>query len=178
MKSFFQSVLVTITLAVVLRLFVIQPFIVDGASMEPNFHNQEYIMIDKLSYRFHTPKRGDVVVFHPPTNPSENYIKRVIGLPGETVSIDNFQVKINGNAVSEPYLDSAQRITQPLGLARSELLGEREYFVLGDNRQHSSDSREWGPLKLDEIEGRTWFVIFPVNDFHVVATPNYDLKSL
>lgn len=176
MHSFFSSVLITVVLAILLRFFVIQPFIVDGESMEPNFSNQQYIMIDKLSYRFRDPGRGEVVVFHPPTNPTENYIKRVIGLPGETVKIENNEVVVNGHVVNETYLGSRQHATQNFSSMPPVTLGDDEYFVLGDNRPHSSDSREWGPLKKAAIEGRTWFVIFPVNAFHTVTKPSYDFS--
>lgn len=171
--SFFQSVLITIVLAVVLRFFVLQPFIVDGASMEPNFSNNQYILIDKVSYRFRAPKRGEVVVFHPPNIPNENYIKRIVGLPGETVVIKNNQVNVDGHILREAYLESNQSTTQPNSLSNIVTLGHNEYFVLGDNREHSSDSRDWGPLQLSSIEGRTWFIMFPVTDFRAVAAPSY-----
>lgn len=178
MASLFQSVLITVVLAVLLRFFVLQPFIVDGESMEPNFHNGEYIMIDKLSYRFREPARGEVVVFHPPTNPSENYIKRIIGLPGETVRIDNGNVIVNGNVVNEQYLGSNEHATENFNLVSALTLQADEYFVMGDNRPHSSDSREWGALERKAIEGRTWFVMFPINELHSVAKPSYDFTFL
>src|SRR4051812_43490451 len=95
MLSFIQSILITVLLAFLLRFFLIQPFIVEGSSMEPNFHDQQYIIIDKLSYRLREPRRGEVIVFHPPNDPAQNYIKRIIGLPGETIRIDNGSVFIN-----------------------------------------------------------------------------------
>src|SRR3989344_3455393 len=127
--SFFQSVFVTIVIAVILRLFVIQPFVVDGASMEPSFQHQEYIMIDKLSYRFRPPARGEVVVFHPPTNPTENYIKRIIGLPTETVRIHNGEGYIDGHRLTEAYLGKNQHSTLPFTKTSSITLKNDEYFV-------------------------------------------------
>lgn len=178
MVSFFQSVLITVLIAVVLRFFVIQPFVVEGASMEPNFHDQQYIMIDKLSYHLRAPARGEVIVFHPPTSPDENYIKRIIGLPGETVRIENHEVFVNANKVNEPYLGSQEHNTDKFALSNPVTLGVDEYFVMGDNRSHSSDSREWGVLKRDAIEGRTWFVLFPTSSFHFVTKPSYDFSFL
>lgn len=168
-----QSVLCTVIVAVLLRFFVLQPFIVDGASMEPNFKNNQYILIDKLSYRFRSPSRGEVVVFHPPNNPSENYIKRIIGLPGETVVIKNNQITVDGHVLTEAYLGSRQNNTLASPSPSIVTLGSDEYFVLGDNRGHSSDSRDWGALKFASIEGRTWFIMFPVDEFKAVAAPNY-----
>lgn len=167
--------LLTVAIAAALRLFVVQPFIVDGESMEPNFHNQDYIMIDKLSYRFSSPKRGDVVVFHPPVNASENYIKRIIGLPGETVSLSREAVYINGRRLNEPYFGQNQFTTEPVREPPTITLDRYHYFVLGDNRAHSSDSRDWGPLDERAIEGRTWFIAFPVADFRAITTPDYIL---
>lgn len=171
--SFIQSVLLTIVVAVVLRFFILQPFIVDGSSMEPNFHNQQYIMIDKLTYRFRSPARGEVVVFHPPVNETDNYIKRIIGLPGETVRIENGEVYVDGHKLIEPYLGKSQHLTQSFNSVKPLTLKANEYFVMGDNRSHSSDSRDWGALSFDKIEGRTWFVLFPATDFHTIETPTY-----
>ena len=173
MLSFAQSVIVTVLLAFLLRFFVIQPFIVEGSSMEPNFHDQEYIIIDKFTYRFREPRRGEVIVFHPPTEPSQNYIKRVIGLPGETVSIQDGDVYVNGNKISEAYLGNQYHKTEQLRQRDPITLPPNEYFVMGDNRTHSSDSREWGELPKENIEGRTWFIALPLQNFQLVSPPRY-----
>jgi signal peptidase I len=173
MFSFIQSVVITVLLAFLLRVFVVQPFVVDGSSMEPNFHNNEYIIIDKLSYRFHNPKRGDVIVLHPPVAVAENYIKRIIGLPGETVSVENGDVFINGQKIDEPYLGDENHKTTPFNMSGPVTLGPNDYYVMGDNREHSSDSRDWGILNRSEIEGRTWFVVFPLSNFSFIHTPTY-----
>lgn len=176
MFSFIQSVVITVLLAFMLRFFVLQPFIVEGASMEPNFHDQQYIIIDKLSYRVREPQRGEVIVFHPPVAISQNYIKRIIGLPGETVLVKDGEVFVNGTKVNEPYLGSQNHHTQPMSTQSPITLGEDEYYVMGDNRSHSSDSREFGALKKDNIEGRTWFIAFPLSDFEFINKPDYNLS--
>ncbi len=173
MLSFIQSIVITILLAFLLRVFVVQPFVVDGSSMEPNFHNGQYIIIDKLSYRFRDVKRGEVVVLHPPVATSENYIKRVIGLPGETVEVKDGEVFINTTKLDEPYLGSEQHNTTPFNTDKPVTLGTDEYFVMGDNREHSSDSRDWGKLNKSAIEGRTWFIVFPLSDFSFIRSPEY-----
>lgn len=174
MFSFVQSVVVTILLAFLIRFFVLQPFVVEGSSMEPNFHNNQYIIIDKLTYRFREPKRGEVIVFHPPTEPSQNYIKRIIGLPGETIAISNGDVFVNGKKLDENYLGNQNHKTDQFATKEPVILGQEEYFVMGDNRGHSSDSREWGKLKKSEFEGRTWFIMFPLRDMSLIRKPTYD----
>jgi signal peptidase I len=173
MLSFIQSILITVLLAFLLRFFLIQPFIVEGSSMEPNFHDQQYIIIDKLSYRIREPRRGEVIVFHPPNDPAQNYIKRIIGLPGETVRIDNGNVFINEIKLEEPYLGEQNHNTEQLRFREPVTLDADEYFVMGDNRNHSSDSREWGELVKHNIEGRTWFIALPFSDFQVIPRPSY-----
>lgn len=176
MLSFIQSILITVLLAFLLRFFLIQPFIVEGSSMEPNFHDQQYIIIDKLSYRLRDPKRGEVIVFHPPNDPSQNYIKRIIGLPGETVRIDNGDVYVNEVKLDESYLGDQNHNTEQLRFREPVILEADEYFVMGDNRNHSSDSREWGELTKQNIEGRTWFIALPFADFHFISPPSYQSR--
>ncbi len=157
-----------IALAVVLpiRYFVAQPFIVRGASMEPNFENSEYLIIDELSYYTREPHRGDAIVFRYPVNPRQFFIKRIIGLPGEEVALREGRVRVknafypDGFMLDESYLDPPQRPTKP-DLAIT--LGADEYFVLGDNRDASSDSRVWGSLKRKFIVGRALFRVWPFN---------------
>ena len=158
----------------IVRVFLFQPFYIEGSSMEPDFHNGEYILIEKVAYRFKLPARGDVVVFRYPNNPSLNYIKRLIGLPGETVRIEKGQVSINGNALTESYLASGDKTMVGSSADPYEItLGKDQFFVLGDNRQHSSDSRDWGPLVLRFIMCRATIVIYPRVDFHAIASPSY-----
>ncbi|MFA6416409.1 MAG: signal peptidase I [Candidatus Paceibacterota bacterium] len=152
-----------ITAAIVLpiRAFIAQPFIVSGASMEPNFYDHEYLIVDELSYLLRSPKRGEVVIFRFPENPKMFFIKRVIGLPGETVDIANSKITITSadgksQTLDEPYAE---------GVTMTEVnhlkLGTDEYFVAGDHREVSYDSRRWGPVKIDLIKGRAWLRLLP-----------------
>ena len=157
--------LIAIIVVLPVRWYIAQPFIVSGASMEQTFHNNEYLIVDQLTYRFRGPERGEVIIFRYPNDPSKYFIKRVIGLPGETVSIADNTITItnkenpNGLILEEPYIgevvtDGNQSIT----------LSEEEYFVMGDNRDHSSDSRSWGALEKNKIVGRAWLRLFPPNE--------------
>lgn len=164
-----------ISLAVVLpiRYFIVQPFIVRGASMEPNFYDKEYLIIDEASYYFREPARGDTIVFRYPRNPSQYFIKRIIALPGETIEIRDGAVTISrpenleGFVLDESYLDQETPSTHP---AMEMALQENEFFVLGDNRDFSSDSRIWGPLKREFIIGRALFRAWPLYRFGVLTT--------
>lgn len=180
MRNFIQTVLETIeifliALAIVvpIRYFLFQPFFVSGASMEPNFQSGEYLLIDEISYRFREPRRGEVIVFHYPRDPSNFFIKRIIGLPGETIEIEGGEIKIynlespEGEILKEHYI---QELT-PGDIKIS--LKKDEYFVLGDNRDHSSDSRTWGPLKRNNIIGRTWVSIFLPKGIKLLVPPKY-----
>jgi len=168
--------IVAISLAIILpvRYFLIQPFYVKGASMEPNFFDHEYLIIDELSYRFHDPKRGDIVVFRYPKDPSQYFIKRVIGLPGETVEIADGKIKIfnadhpNGTLLSEPYLD--QLMTSA---SQAVTLKAGEYYLMGDNRSASLDSRIFGPVSRSAIVGRVWVRGYPVDRWKVFEPITY-----
>ena len=169
---------VVISLAIILpvRYFLIKPFYVKGASMEPNFFDHEYLIIDELSYRLHTPTRGDIVVFHYPRDPKEIFIKRVIGLPGETVEIASGKIKIynaeyaNGQILDEPYLDQEYTSAAP-----PVTLKAGEYFLMGDNRAASLDSRYFGPVDLSAVVGRVWVRGFPFDRWKWFTEINYNL---
>ena len=133
----------------VIYRFIAQPFLVQGASMEPNFSDGNYLIVDEVTYRFKEPLRGEVIVFRNPTNESEFYIKRIIGLPGERAVIKEDSVFINGKQLEEIYLPNDIKFNNNIDTA----LKSDEYFVMGDNRLHSFDSRSWGPLKRDKIIG-------------------------
>lgn len=178
---------IVFVIAFCLRFFVVQPFIVDGESMMPNFVNNEYLLAERISFILHhDPARGDVIIFHYPNNPSVSYIKRVIGLPGETVKIADNKVTIvnsqnpTGVVLNETYL-AAGTITNT-NVANSgtftKTLGANEFFVLGDNRQHSSDSREWGILPRSNIIGRAWLTLLPVSRFGLHGHVTYSDLSL
>ena len=150
-----------------IRYFIAQPFFVKGASMESSFKDGNYLIINEISYRFSEPQRGDVVVFRFPEDPKQFFIKRIVGLPNETIEIKNNKVKIineqnpDGFVLNESdYLDSSQ-ITE--GSLRVKLY-ENEYFVLGDNRLHSSDSRRWGTLDKNFIIGKVFVRAWPINE--------------
>ncbi len=154
--------LIAILIVIPIRMFIAQPFIVSGASMDNTFHSGEYLIVDQVSYYFNDPARGDVVIFRYPRDPSKFFIKRIIGTPGDTITIENDQVSIyndehpEGFILEEPYIKSMapnQKMT--------ETLGEREYFVMGDNRDQSSDSRSWGILQEERIVGRALVRLFP-----------------
>ena len=156
--EFIKVVVISVAIVLPIRTYIAQPFIVSGASMEPNFHNGEYLIIDELTYELRLPERGEVVVFRYPLNPSEFFIKRVIGLPGEKVEIKNGKITINGLELAEPYL-LANLETAPN--VKMELT-ENQYFVLGDNRPHSSDSRFCGALPKEKLMGRALVRLWPI----------------
>lgn len=172
----FVELLVTVAMIVFftvgIRVFLVQPFVVDGQSMEPTFENQEYILVDKLSYRLREPQRGEVVVFHPPGR-DDNFIKRIIGLPGDTVEIRGHDVFVNGDKLSEEYLDPELLQDFSVETSLKVTVDQDSYFVLGDNRNHSKDSREIGLVPQANLIGRTWVVLFPVRNIHFVARPSY-----
>jgi signal peptidase I len=152
-----------------IRMFIAQPFIVSGASMETTFSTGQYLIVDQLTYHFEAPERGDVIVFHYPKDPSKFFIKRIIGLPGDTIHIEDSTVTItnaahpDGMVLDEEYVRS-MRPTTPL----TQVLGPDEYFVMGDNRDASSDSRIWGILPKDKIVGRALLRLFPLNEVGVL----------
>ena len=184
LKNFFSFVLellkiVVISLVIIIpvRYFLIQPFYVRGASMEPNFHDHEYLIIDEISYRFTEAKRGDIVVFRYPNNPREYFIKRLIGLQGEQIQIKGGQVYIfsdeftEGVALDEPYLEEG---IKTYGLSESKItLGTNEYYVLGDNRNSSKDSRSFGPVNSSFITGKVLFRGWPLDRIQLFSKQEY-----
>jgi signal peptidase I len=183
--DFVKIVAIALIIIIPIRYFVFQPFVVSGQSMEPNFDNNQYLIIDELSYHFTDPARGQVIVLRPPNEPKQYYIKRIIGLPGEKVQItDDGHVIIynatnpQGVTLDEPYL-SSQTISDPhdrtiVGGKKILTLASDEYFMMGDNRPFSSDSRDWGPLKRDAIVGKVLFRALPLNAAKAyTTTPAY-----
>ena len=159
-----KIVIVSLAIIIPIRYFLIQPFFVRGASMMPNFDNGEYLVINEINYRFESPQRGQVIIFKYPLNPSQYYIKRIVGLPGETVEIKDSRVFVQGAALDESVYLPEGRVT--LGNLKVEL-GQEEYFVLGDNRSASSDSRQWGILPRENIIGFVWIRAWPFDAFEV-----------
>ena len=185
-KSFLKGVgiflwevtkIVVISLAIIIpiRYFLIQPFFVRGASMEPNFGDGEYLVIDELSYRFHEPGRGDVIVFRFPQDPSQYYIKRIIGLPDEKIEIKEEKIIIyNQENPDGFYLSESGYLPEEKTLGQMNMtLDEDEYFVLGDNRAASSDSRRWGGLPGHYIIGRAWIRAWPFYRAEILNSPVY-----
>ncbi len=157
---------VAISLAIIIpvRMFLIQPFYVKGASMEPNFHDHEYLIIDEISYRFDEPSRGDIVVFRYPNDPSQFFIKRVIGLPGERIQISNGHIRIFGEQQPDgQQLDESKYLDSGIFTSgdRDIQLGTDEYYLLGDNRSSSLDSRAFGAVPRDFLIGRVWLRGWP-----------------
>jgi signal peptidase I len=163
-KETVKFVIVSLLIIIPFRMWVAQPFVVSGASMEPNFLDGNYLIIDELTYKFREPERGETIIFKFPQNTSQFFIKRVIGLPKETIEIKYGRVYIYneenpaGVLLDEVYLHETR--TQP---ERRIELGENEYFVLGDNRLQSFDSRSWGALGKDYIIGRAWLRLWPLD---------------
>jgi signal peptidase I len=143
--------------------------------MEPNFHNNEYILTDKISYRFAEPIRGDVVIFKAPTNPDVDYIKRIICLSGERVKIQNGSVYINGRILNEPYVTDPTTLTSGSYMKEGIeiVVPQDEYFVLGDNRPHSSDSREFGPIPTKLIIGKALLRYWPLPEVGLLPKVGY-----
>lgn len=170
-----EVAVISLAVVLVVRNFLIQPFFVDGDSMIPNFHNGDYLIVDELSYRFRSPERGEVIVFHPPQNPGNYYIKRVIGLPGETVQIKNGQISVLNNEHPEGFILSEDYIhnIKTSGDAVWKLAGG-QYFVLGDNRYMSFDSRTWGVLPQNNIVGVVRLRIWPIMTAQAFTVPQYN----
>jgi signal peptidase I len=146
-----------------IRVFVVSPFVVDGESMHPTFENLDYLIVDELIYDLKKPARGDVIVFRYPKNPSVFYIKRVIGLPGETVSINRGMVSITRPAGDTLVLKEPYVVNEDATYTKSVTLPAGQYFVLGDNRPNSSDSRIWGALPAKDIVGRVDARLLPLS---------------
>lgn len=172
-ESFFVEIirftLIALIIVIPIRVFVAQPFIVQGASMEPTFHTGEYLIVDQVSFRFEPPKRGEVIIFRYPKDPSKFFIKRVIAVPGDTLNINGNIVTITnaenpkGMVLDEPYVAEMRPDT-----ILTEKLGDHEYFVMGDNRDASSESRTWGILRDNFIVGRAFVRLLPPAVFSVL----------
>jgi signal peptidase I len=183
-SSFFldltETLVVGLSLFLVVYLFLMQPHQVNGQSMVPTFQSGEYVLTDKVSYRVGKPERGDVVVFHAPreancpTGTGCDFIKRIIGLPGETIEVRDNTIIINGQPLAENYIP-ADFETQPGAFTRDRevTLGDNEYFVVGDNRPYSSDSRAWGPIIAADIVGRAFFRYWPADKIGLIEHVRY-----
>ena len=169
-----KIVVLALVIVFPIRIFLFQPFVIQGASMEPNFHERDYLIVDELSYRFRHPERGEVVVFKYPLDTTKRFIKRIVGLPGETVEIKNGEIIITDVqnktfVLKEPYIPAE---LQAPNMAAYKL-SEGQYFVLGDNRPYSFDSQDWGKLPMRDIIGRVQFRLWPLSDISQIKTPAY-----
>jgi signal peptidase I len=173
LREFFEFAIIALVIVIPFRIYIAQPFVVNGASMDPTFTNGEYLIVDQLSYRFDTPARGSVLIFKYPNDPSKYFIKRVIGLPGETVKSENGQITVINSAnpigikLYEPYIKFHKEDSFETHL------GNSEYFVMGDNRAGSADSRMWGALPEEDIIGRPVIRLFPLSRMDILPG-NYD----
>lgn len=171
-----KILIMALVIIVPFRMFIAEPFVVSGSSMLPTYHNRDYLIINRISYRFSPPQRGDVIVLKFPKDPTQFFIKRVIGLPGETVQLKQGHVVITnsehpeGMVLKEPYLSNQN---ESLGRTEPQKLGSEEYYVLGDNRTASSDSRVWGVLPKTHIVGKVWVRVFPLSRSSMFEAPNY-----
>ena len=171
-----KILIIALVIIVPFRMFVAEPFVVSGNSMLPNFNNRDYLIIDRISYLKSAPQRGDIVVLKYPKDTSQFFIKRIIGLPGETIRFNQGHVVIvntmhpEGEMLHESYIPSQ---TETYGRPDDLKLGSGEYYVLGDNRTASSDSRVWGILPANDIVGRVWLRIFPLSRYTHFTTPTY-----
>src|SRR3989344_3881747 len=172
-----EPVVLAFAIFMMVYLFLFQPHKVDGRSMYPNLQDREYLLTDKISYRRHAPERGDVVVFHAPPPYNSDFIKRVIGLPGETVMLQGGFVFINGQKLEEVYLPGSY-ITSEKAFLREGVpykIPDGYYIVFGDNRDFSSDSREWGPVAEKSIVGKASLKYWTIAEFGFIEHYAYDL---
>ena len=169
--SLLRELVEVVVLAVILYFgisFAVQTVHVEGLSMFATLDNNDYLIADKIDYRLHSPQRGDIIILRPPTDNSKDFIKRVIALPGEKLLIRDGYVYINGHLLHEPYLPEAWTTLNnppPWSVGDGAVIPANEYFVMGDNRNRSQDSRIFGPIGRDRIDGRAWFRIWPLDHF-------------
>ncbi len=171
--DFLQSIVVILAVMVVIYLFIMSPQEISGSSMVPTFQNGQYILTNKIEYKLHNPQRGDVVIFKAPNNPQKDYIKRVIGLPGERVILNNNVIYIDGQPLPESYLPPGLKTAPGSFLHENEeiIVPEDKYLVLGDNRPGSSDGREFGPVHKSEFIGKAILRYWPFTEFTLIRNP-------
>ena len=176
----FETLVIALSIFLIVYLFLMQPHQVNGQSMIPNFESGDYVLTDKISYRLGEPQRGDVVVFHAPSSAhcpqgtGCDFIKRVVGLPGELVEIKDSQIFVNSESLGEVYIpDEFQTEAGSFTRNKSVSLGDNQYFVVGDNRPHSSDSRVWGPIDKSMIVGKAFFRYWPPETMGVIESIRY-----
>lgn len=182
-SSLLREVFEVLVLAAILYFgisFAIQAVHVEGLSMFATLDDNDYLIANKIDYRLHPPQRGDIVILRPPTSNSQDFIKRIIALPGERLLIRDGIVYINGHRLDEPYLPEEWTVFNNYGGDNGIVIPANEYFVMGDNRNKSQDSRSFGPIGIDRIDGKAWFRIWPLSDFGNIyqKTPTLETSSL
>ena len=165
LRVWLRDIVISVIASFFIVTFLYQPVRVEGTSMQPELRNRDRLFINKFFFRFETIRRGEIVVFHYPLDPQKSYIKRIIGLPGDTVSIVRGQVFIDGKPLKEPYVPARYRDSRSMPPL---VVPPGEYFVMGDHRSVSSDSRSWGPVDRDLIYGRADFIYWPESAMGVV----------
>lgn len=177
--DFLQGIVVFLAILVMIYLFVMSPQEINGASMEPNFHDGEYILTNKVIYKLKDPRRGDVVIFKSPRNKDVDYIKRILGLPGDIVMLKENAFYINGQKLEESYIPDGTSIFGGSYLAENSeiMVPDGYYFLVGDNRPHSSDSREFGPIPTRDFIGKAILRYWPFDKVEMIAQPRYVLAQ-
>jgi len=166
-KSFVRDLLEIVLLALaiyVIIMFLVQTVHVMGQSMEPTLQNNDFLVASKIAYHLGSPQRGDIVIFRPSSDPTKDYIKRIIALPGEHLRINHAQVFINGHLLKEPYLSEKWTVSDSWNQGDEQVMPPDEFFVMGDNRNHSTDSRLLGPQRKDQFLGKAWVRIWPLSE--------------
>src|SRR5579859_3776407 len=178
--SLLREAFEVIVLAVILYFgisFAVQAVHVEGLSMFATLDNNDYLIANKIDYHIHPPQRGDIIILRPPTDNSKDFIKRIIALPGERLLIRDGVVYINGRKLDEPYLPEAWTVFNNYGGDSGTVIPDNEYFVMGDNRNKSQDSRSFGPIGRDRIDGKAWFRIWPIDHFGSIYSQMPMLES-
>jgi len=176
--EFVQIALISLIIIIPIRYYVVQPFFVKGASMEPTFQDSDYLIVDELSYHLRVPHRGEVIVFRFPENTKQFYIKRIVGLPNETIKITDGHITVINKEYPEGFVLNESDYLVPDNTPGSveKVLGEMDYFVVGDNRLHSFDSRRWGELERKYIIGKVLFRIWPFERAMAFEAPDYNFS--
>ena len=170
-REIIETITLTLLMFLVIR-FAVQNFRVDGMSMEPTLHDQEFILVNKAAYVFHTPQRGDIIVFEYPRDTRVDYVKRIIAIPGDVISIVGEQVTVDGVALHESYVNPSDPFN-PFSPIYNRVVPPDDYFVMGDNRGNSSDSRQWGFVPRQNIIGRATFVYWPFDGGNFGLLPDF-----
>ncbi len=168
LKEVVLFVIIAFGIILPFRVYIAEPYLVDGRSMDPTFATGDYLIVDKISYRFTTPERNSVIVFKYPGDLTKSFIKRIIGLPGETVIVDETGTRIINKDNPNGFLVDQSYVKHPSDMPYKVTLTDSEYFVMGDNRAESFDSRSWGPLPKEDILGKPVIQLFPIKNIRIM----------